>query len=129
MTAAEKVVLTNGIMALAFAPGTVLPADAVPGAGYVPGVPRLNIPALKESDASLGVAWVGKAIMDAVVALLAAPFTFVGMVRHSFLRQDASLVDVQVNLVDKGERKEQSHAIATRLRPAQAASGQSTISG
>ncbi|HLO65527.1 MAG TPA: efflux RND transporter permease subunit, partial [Holophaga sp.] len=47
----------------------------------------------------------------------AAPFTFVGMVRHSFLRQDASMVDIQVNLVPKGDRKEQSHAIATRLRP------------
>ncbi|BDU77344.1 efflux RND transporter permease subunit [Mesoterricola sediminis] len=47
----------------------------------------------------------------------AAPFTFVGMVRHSFLRQDASMIDVQVNLVGKGDRKEQSHAIATRLRP------------
>jgi len=48
---------------------------------------------------------------------VAAPFTFVGMVRHSFLRSDAQMVDIQVNLVAKGERKEQSHAIAVRLRP------------
>ena len=47
----------------------------------------------------------------------AAPFTFVGMVRHSFLRQEHRMVDLQVNLVGKGERKEQSHAIAVRLRP------------
>jgi multidrug efflux pump subunit AcrB len=47
----------------------------------------------------------------------AAPFTFVGLVRHSFLRQDATQVDLQVNLVPKGQRKEQSHAIVTRLRP------------
>jgi len=47
----------------------------------------------------------------------AAPFTFVGMVRHSFLRQEAQMVDVQVNLVGKHDRKEQSHAIAVRLRP------------
>jgi multidrug efflux pump subunit AcrB len=47
----------------------------------------------------------------------AAPFTFVGMVRHSFLRQEAQMVDIQVNLVPKGDRKEQSHAIAVRLRP------------
>ena len=47
----------------------------------------------------------------------AAPFTFVGMVRHSFLRQEAEMVDVQVNLVPKGDRKEQSHAIVVRLRP------------
>ncbi|BDU73473.1 efflux RND transporter permease subunit [Mesoterricola silvestris] len=52
-----------------------------------------------------------------VYAQEAAPYTFVGMVRHSFLRQDASQVDIQVNLVAKGDRKEQSHAIATRLRP------------
>ena len=47
----------------------------------------------------------------------AAPFTFVGMVRHSFLRRGDRMVDIQVNLVGKGDRKEQSHAIAVRLRP------------
>ena len=47
----------------------------------------------------------------------AAPFTFVGMVRHSFLRQEAEMVDLQVNLVPKGDRKEQSHDIVVRLRP------------
>ncbi|HJV48169.1 MAG TPA: efflux RND transporter permease subunit [Geothrix sp.] len=47
----------------------------------------------------------------------AAPFTFVGMVRHSFLRQEAEMVDIQVNLVPKEDRKEQSHAIVVRLRP------------
>jgi len=47
----------------------------------------------------------------------AAPFTFVGMVRHSFLRQEAEMVDLQVNLVPKGDRKEQSHEIVVRLRP------------
>ena len=31
------------------------PADAVLGAGYVPGIPRLGIPAIQETDASLGV--------------------------------------------------------------------------
>ncbi|MBS2028121.1 MAG: efflux RND transporter permease subunit [Deltaproteobacteria bacterium] len=47
----------------------------------------------------------------------AAPFTFVGLVRHSFLRSAPEQVDLQVNLVPKGERKAQSHAIVTRLRP------------
>ncbi|NJC32944.1 beta-glucosidase [Sphingomonas jejuensis] len=32
------------------------PADMIPSAGYVPGTPRLNVPTLRESDASLGVA-------------------------------------------------------------------------
>ena len=31
-------------------------SDMIPSAGYVPGVPRLGIPPLRESDASLGVA-------------------------------------------------------------------------
>ncbi len=48
----------------------------------------------------------------------AAPFTFVGLVRHSFLRRAPEQVDLQVNLVPKDERREQSHAVATRLRPA-----------
>src|SRR6185503_10341220 len=48
----------------------------------------------------------------------AAPFTFVGMVRHSFLRDAPEQVDLQVKLSPKGERKAQSHAIAVRVRPA-----------
>ncbi len=48
---------------------------------------------------------------------VAAPFTFVGMVRHSFLREAPEMVDIQVNLVPKGDRKEQSHDIVVRLRP------------
>jgi len=32
------------------------PADMIPSAGYIPGTPRLGIPTLRESDASLGVA-------------------------------------------------------------------------
>jgi multidrug efflux pump subunit AcrB len=53
----------------------------------------------------------------------AAPFTFVGLVRHSFLRDAPEQVDLQVNLIGKGERNEQSHAIVTRLRPSLEAIG------
>ncbi|MGZ6126334.1 MAG: efflux RND transporter permease subunit, partial [Myxococcales bacterium] len=53
-----------------------------------------------------------------VYSRVAAPFTFVGMVRHSFLRDAPEQIDVQVNLLPKSERKAQSHAIATRVRPA-----------
>jgi len=45
------------------------------------------------------------------------PFNFNGLVRHYYLRQDASMADIQVNLLEKGHRKEQSHAIAKRVRP------------
>ncbi len=49
---------------------------------------------------------------------IAAPFNFNGLVRHYFLRRGPNVADVQVNLVGKGERSHQSHAIALRLRPA-----------
>jgi multidrug efflux pump subunit AcrB len=39
------------------------------------------------------------------------------MVRHSFLREAPEQVDLQVNLVPKGDRDASSHAIAVRLRP------------
>jgi multidrug efflux pump subunit AcrB len=48
---------------------------------------------------------------------VAAPFTFVGMVRHSFMREAPEQVDLQVNLVPKGDRKAPSHAVAVRARP------------
>jgi beta-glucosidase len=58
MTATEKTVLTHGIMPLPVGPTpTTFPAEAIPAAGYVPGIPRLGIPALFETDASLGVAY------------------------------------------------------------------------
>jgi beta-glucosidase len=58
MTANEKSVLTHGIIAIPFFPGMKIPPEAVAGAGYVPGIPRLKIPALTETDASLGVSYV-----------------------------------------------------------------------
>jgi len=48
----------------------------------------------------------------------ASPITFNGLVRQYYLRADAEQGDLQVNLVDKKHRHEQSHAIAQRLRPA-----------
>jgi len=47
-----------------------------------------------------------------------SPYNFNGLVRHYFLRRGANQADLQVNLVPKGERKSQSHDIATRVRPA-----------
>ncbi|HEU4959008.1 MAG TPA: beta-glucosidase [Sphingomonas sp.] len=53
MTRAEKLQYVHGL----FPPKTEpRPADMVPSAGYVPGIARLGIPTLRESDASLGVA-------------------------------------------------------------------------
>ncbi len=48
----------------------------------------------------------------------AAPINFNGLVRQYYLRSGGEVGDLQVNLVDKHHRSEQSHAIATRVRPA-----------
>jgi len=45
------------------------------------------------------------------------PFNFNGLVRHYYLRRGPNLADIQVNLVEKGHRTQQSHAIAKRVRP------------
>ena len=50
----------------------------------------------------------------------ASPHNFNGLVRHYFLRSEEHMADIQVNLLPKGERKAQSHDIATRVRPAMA---------
>jgi multidrug efflux pump subunit AcrB len=45
-----------------------------------------------------------------------SPYNFNGLVRHYFLRRSPHLADLQVNLTPKGERSEQSHDIAKRIR-------------
>jgi len=47
----------------------------------------------------------------------AAPYNFNGLVRHYFLRRGSNVADLQVNLVDKEERNDQSHPIVKRVRP------------
>ena len=46
----------------------------------------------------------------------AAPVNFSGLVRHYMMRQGANVADIQVNIVDKEKRKDQSHALAKRVR-------------
>jgi multidrug efflux pump subunit AcrB len=46
-----------------------------------------------------------------------APITFNGLVRHYDLRGGSNMADIQVNLIDKGERSAQSHDIASSYRP------------
>tara|TARA_R110002050_G_scaffold92269_1_gene193129 strand:- start:26034 stop:29255 length:3222 start_codon:yes stop_codon:yes gene_type:complete len=45
-----------------------------------------------------------------------APITFNGLVRHYDLRGGSNMADIQVNLIDKGERSAQSHDIAKLFR-------------
>ena len=56
-----------------------------------------------------------------ICAGVAGPFNFDGLVRHYFMRRGASVADIQVNLVNKHDRKAQSHDIAKRVRPRVAA--------
>jgi multidrug efflux pump subunit AcrB len=47
----------------------------------------------------------------------AAPINFNGLVRQYYLRAGGEVGDIQVNLVDKDQRHDKSHVIATRVRP------------
>ena len=68
MTNAERVTLLNGILAMPL--GDVKIPKGVPfGAGYIPGIPRLDVPALTETDASLGVSYLGGLRGDGATAL------------------------------------------------------------
>jgi multidrug efflux pump subunit AcrB len=46
-----------------------------------------------------------------------APFSFSGMVKHSFLRNLESMNDLQIVLKNKSERSESSHEVIQALRP------------
>lgn len=48
---------------------------------------------------------------------LSAPINFNGLVRQYYLRSGGEIGDIQVNLVGKHERSDQSHVIASRVRP------------
>jgi len=48
---------------------------------------------------------------------ISAPFNFNGLVRHYYLRNGSNVADIQVNLLHRKERKDQSHDTAKRLRP------------
>ena len=46
-----------------------------------------------------------------------APINFNGLVRHYDLRRGSNVADIQVNLLPKSERSDQSHDISKRIRP------------
>lgn len=67
---AEKTRLTHGSMLLPLFPDSPpVPPGGVAGAGFIEGIPRLGIPPLKESDATLGVAYVMGLRKDGATAL------------------------------------------------------------
>ena len=60
-----------------------------------------TIPEVKDYEAYVGTA---------------SPFDFNGLVRHYYLRQGGNVADIRINLIDKHERKRQSHDIAKEER-------------
>jgi multidrug efflux pump subunit AcrB len=83
---------------------------------------RLPEDAPLETTAGIASALADEALRDEAVTSVqsytggSSPFTFNGLVRHYFLRQQTNLADLQMMLVPKDERRDQSHAIAKRLR-------------
>jgi multidrug efflux pump subunit AcrB len=83
---------------------------------------RLPENAPLETTAGIASALADEALQDDAVTSVqsytgeSSPYTFNGLVRHYFLRRQANLADLQVMLTPKDERREQSHAIAKRLR-------------
>lgn len=69
MTDAERLRLLHSTFARPDRTGKPLPEGAIVSASFTPGIPRLGIPALRETDASLGVAWVNGQRRDGATAL------------------------------------------------------------
>ena len=75
-----------------------------------------------ETTAGVAAALAEAALHDEAVTSVqsyagtSSPYTFNGLVRHYFIRRRPNLADLQVVLVGKDERTDQSHAIAKRLR-------------
>ena len=69
MTDAERVSLLHSTFARPDRTGKPLPDGAIVSASFTAGIPRLGIPALRETDASLGVAWVNGLRHDGATAL------------------------------------------------------------
>ena len=63
------------------------------------------------------LATVNEVIDYQIHAGTSGPFNFNGLVRHYYLRRQPYQADIQVNLVGKAKRRQQSHAIAKRVRP------------
>jgi multidrug efflux pump subunit AcrB len=52
-----------------------------------------------------------------IYAGTSGPYNFNGLVRHYYMRRGSNQADIQVNLLKRHDRHEQSHEIARRLRP------------
>ena len=69
------------------------------------------------ADIALRLAGVPEVLDFQGYAGTSAPVNFNGLVRQYFLRAGSNVGDLQVNLVDRHDRRRQSHEIARALRP------------
>ncbi len=69
------------------------------------------------TEIAVALGSVPEVVSTQIYAGTSAPFNFNGLVRHYFMRRGTNVADVQVNLLPKGDRTRQSHAIAVAVRP------------
>ena len=113
-------VLSMGLVALRVVSVKMLPFDNKSEFQVVLDLPEgttLETSAALASEVATYLRTVPEVSSTESYAGVPAPFNFNGLVRHYFLRRGANVADVQVNLLPKGERKRQSHAIAVAVRP------------
>jgi len=95
MTPDERITLLHGFWSRPDRTHKPLPPGAEPGAGYTPGIARLGIPPLQESDASLGVAWIngqrvkGGTALPSGLALASSWNTKIAYAGSAAIAQDA----------------------------------------
>lgn len=78
MTRDEKLSMVHGIMAIPVGPAGKIPPEAQIGAGYFPGIARLAIPALQETDGAVGIAYLMGMRKDGATAMPATQATAAG---------------------------------------------------
>ena len=113
-------VLSGGLFFTRAVPVKMLPFDDKNEIQIVLDLPE-GTPLERTAAVALDVARALEAVPEVadvqVYAGTAAPFNFNGLIRHYYLRRGHNVADIQVNLVDKSERRAQSHEVARRLRP------------
>ncbi|HVW72165.1 MAG TPA: beta-glucosidase [Rhizomicrobium sp.] len=104
MTPDERITLLHGYWSRPDRTHRPLPPGAEPGAGYTPAIPRLGIPALQESDASLGVSWIngqrakGGTALPSGLALASTWDTQIAYAGSAAIAQDARASGMNVLL-------------------------------
>ena len=68
MTDVERLNMVRSIFSRTDRTVTPLPADVVSSASYTPPIPRLGVPALRETDGPLGISWVSGSRKDGATA-------------------------------------------------------------